>query len=567
MTTSSRWRVTSAVLVVLVVSVGIGIGVHSVAADPPEDPDHGLNETEFYPLWSHDEDGNISSSPNTTAVQDLTNGTDVPYAEPPKAVELWNRNDVSEFPETGRQTSVYPSGTETASSDRGWIQDAYARIFAIQPSTRALAGDGEQPLYVPTNGTILATADYRVNLPEDDRSGDRRVYYDLEQAEMESIRATSGARVLGEAMADNAVRVQYKGLQAGPHSLGVETEIRIEVQKTVRVEVCNDDNECHWETSREEITESVAVEDAQLVEQYSLLSTGYVTQYPNGDMGVVTKQNHPWAGLSLPGGESVRGVWQFYSGRDTEWDTLTKSTPGGTETAQSPAQPLQVYAYPSTQQAELATDQALGSPRGELLGSQGEQQSTPALPATVSLTTPEDEFNVSSQVAVRYPEYSPGAVTVQGLVAGTSRVLDPSFYTNVETRETELSVAVVNATDSTLTVRVELWDGEGRPVRTAGYDGRVIVEGTPTETNESGVAVVTLERAEKGMTAVYEPTSFWKRSPAYTSASASFAPPSSFGGNLRLLFRLALSTLILWLPVYMFDRMLDLDIWPPWEGI
>jgi len=34
-----------------------------------------------------------------------------------------------------------------------------------------------------------------------------------------------------------------------------------------------------------------------------------------------------------------------------------------------------------------------------------------------------------------------------------------------------------------------------------------------------------------------------------------------------MLFRLVLAALLLWLPVYMFDRMLDLDIWPPWEGL
>jgi len=563
MMASSRVAV---VLSVVLILTGLYLVATPVAADPPEEPDHGLNASEFYPLWSHDEDGNLSSSQNTTAIHDLTNATDVPYAEPPREVEVWNRNDVMEFPETGRQTSVYPAGTETSSSDRGWITDAYARIFAIQPSTRALTGGGEQPLYVPSNGTILATADYRVDLPDDDRSGDRRVYYDLEAAEMESIRATSGARVLGEAESDTAVRIQYQGLQAGPHSLGVETRIRIDVQKTVKVRVCNDDNECHWETTRSEITESVTVEDARVVEQYSLLSTGYVTQYPDGDMGIVTKQNHPWAGLSLPGEASVRGVWQFYSGRDTEWDTLTKSTPDGTETAQSPAQPLQVYAYPSTQQAELTTDTWTG-PQGDLLGSQGEQQSTPALPANVSLTTPEQSFNVSSQIAVRYPEFAPDEVTVQGLVAGTSRELSPAFYTTVETRDTSLAAEVINSTSSTLRVRVELTDETGTPVMTAGYGGRVVVAGTSVETNAAGVAIVTVDRRERRLHARYESAPFWKRNPAYTSSSASFSPPLSFGGNLQILFRLVLATLILWLPVYMFDRMLDLDIWPPWEGI
>jgi len=561
----------AAALTVGFVLVGVCLVAMPVTADPPEEPDHGLNETEFYPLWSHDEDGNISSGENTTAVRSLTNATDVPYEEPPKVVEYWNRNDVIEFPETGTETSVYPEGTETTSSDRGWITDAYTRLFAIQPSTRVFVSESRQPLYVPSEGSILATTDYRVDLPDDDTSGSVRVFYDLNSAEIESTRAVSGARTIGTTTPSQTVHINYSDLQSGPHSVGVEARIQIDVTKTTKREICSvdeDGNEnCYWETTTEEIDESVTVEDTRLVEQYSLLSTGYVTQYPDGDMGVVTKQNHPWAGLSLPGDASVRGNWQFYSGRDTDWDTLTKSTPDGTETARSPAHPLQVYAYPSTMQAEVTTDEGWGGSQGELLGSQGEQQPTPTLPANVSLTTPEDTFNVSSQLAVRHTEYAPDEVEVQGLVAGTSRELSPAFYTTVETRETSLEAEVINSTSSTLRVRVELSDEQGRPVMTAGYDGRVIVEGTPVETNAAGTAIVTIERAEKGMTAVYEPAPFWKRSPAYTSSSASFAPPSSFGGNLRLLFRLVLATLILWLPVYMFDQMLDLDIWPPWEGI
>jgi hypothetical protein len=550
--------------------MGIGVGVHPAAADPPEEPDHGLNASEFYPLWSHDADGNISL--NATAIRALANGTDIPYSEPPRAVQQWNHHDLKEFPETGTQTSVYPEGAETTSSDRGWITDAYTRLFAIQPSTRAFVSESRQPLFVPSEGSILATTDYRVDLPEDDMTGSVRVFYDLNSAGIESTRAVSGARTIGTTAPSQTVQINYSDLQSGPHSVGVEARIQIDVTKTTKTEVCSvdeDGNEnCHWETETEEIDESVTVEDTRLVEQYSLLSTGYVTQYPDGDMGVVTKQNHPWAGLSLPGNDTANGVWQFYSGRNTDWDSLTKSTPDGTETARSPAQPLQVYAYPSTGQAELRTDEAgFSLPEGELLETQGEQRPVPKLPASVNVDMANQSYNVSSQLAVRHPEYAPKTVEVRGLVAGTSRELSPSFYTTVETRETTLDAEVINATSSTLRVRVELSDGQGRPVMTAGYDGRVVVEGTPVETNAAGTAIVTIERAEKGMTAVYEPASFWKRNPAYTSSSASFTAPSSFGGNLWVLFRLVLATLLLWLPVYMFDRMLDLDIWPPWEGI
>jgi len=560
---SSRVAAVAGVCLILAV---VCLVATPVAADPPEEPDHGLNASEFYPLWSHDADGNISL--NETAIRALANGTDIPYSEPPRAVQQWNHHDLKEFPETGTKTSVYPEGTETTSSDRGWITDAYTRLFAIQPSTRAFVSESRQPLYVPSEGAILATTDYRVDLPEDDTTGSVRVFYDLNSAEIESTRAVSGARTIGTTAPSQTVQINYSDLQSGPHSVGVEARIQIDVTKTTKTEVCSDNGRCHWETETEEIDESVTVEDTRLVEQYSLLSTGYVTQYPDGDMGVVTKQNHPWAGLSLPGNDTANGVWQFYSGRNTDWDSLTKTNPDGTETVSSPAQPLQVYAYPSTSQAELRTYEAgFSLPEGELLETQGEQRPVPKLPASVNVDMANQSYNVSSQLAVRHPEFAPKTVKVRGLVAGTSRELSPSFYTTVETRETTLDAEVINATSSTLRVRVELSDEQGRPVMTAGYDGRVIVAGTPVETNAAGTAIITVERTENRLRARYEPASFWKRNPAYTSSSASFTAPSSFGGNLWVLFRLVLATLLLWLPVYMFDQMLDLDIWPPWEGI
>lgn len=567
MTKSSRIRFVLAVFVL--VGSCLAVGVLPAAADPPE-PDHGLNASDFYPLWSHDEDSNVSS--NATAIRALANGTDISYSEPPQQVQQWNQQDLEEFPNTGRQTSVYPEGTDTTSSERGWITDAYTRLFAIQPSTRVFVSESRQPLYVPSEGSILATTDFRVDLPADDVTGGVRVFYELTGAEIESIRAISGARTIGTTAPSQTVQINYSDLQSGPHAVGVEARIEIDVTKTVKTEVCSvdeDGNEdCHWETDTEVIDESVTAEDTRLVEQYSLLSTGYVTQYPDGDMGVVTKQNHPWAGLSLPGNDSANGVWEFYSGRETDWDSLTKTTPEGAETVSSPAQPLQVYAYPSTSQAELETSEGgFSQPDGELLQTRGEQRTVPKLPTSVNVDTANESYNVSSQLAVRHEEYAPDEVEVQGLVAGTSRELTPSFYTTVETRGTSLEAGVINSTSSTLRVRVELTDESGEPVMTAGYDGRVIVEGTPIETNAAGTAIVTIERTEKRLSARYEPAPFWKRNPAYTSSTAVFYPTSSLGGDMWLLFSLILSSLILWIPVYMADKMLDLDIWPPWEGI
>ncbi|MCF2165452.1 hypothetical protein [Halobacterium salinarum] len=551
------------------VGVCLVAGVMPAAAAPPQEPGHGLNSTEFYPLWSHDVDGNVSL--NVSAIRALSNATDLPYDRPPQAVQTWNSRDFAEFPSTGLHTSVYPNETVTTATEQGWITDAYTRLFAIQPSTRALVTDRKQPLYVPSQGSIMAATDFRVDLPEDDTSGSVRVFYDLQSAGIESVQAVSGARTIGSAPPSHAVQINYSDLQAGRHSLGVEAEISARVTKTIKRKVCTEDGGCDWETETEHIEKSLTVSDTQLVTQYSLLSTGYVTKYPNGDMGVVTKQNHPWAGLSLPGNDTATGVWKFYSGRETDWDTLKTSTPDGTETVSSPAQPLQVFAFPSSSQPAVKTtgrEAGVPLPDGEVMETQGERRRAPTLPSSVTIGTVNQAYNVSSQIAVRHEEYAPESVSVRGLVAGTSRKLSPSFYTTVETRETSLDAEVINSTSSTLRVRVELTDALGDPVMTAGHDGSVSVAGTPVETNAAGTAIVRIERVAKGMTAQYEPAPFWKRDPAYTSSRASFAPPPSFELDAWFVFRIAYNIAVLFvLPLYLFDKMFNLGIWPPWRGI
>lgn len=60
-------------------------------------------------------------------------------------------------------------------SDGLFIADAYTDIFAVHPSTKARLSPTEQPRYVATNGTLLGTVDYRVEVPADQSNVTRRV--------------------------------------------------------------------------------------------------------------------------------------------------------------------------------------------------------------------------------------------------------------------------------------------------------------------------------------------------------------------------------------------------------
>jgi len=75
----------------------------------------------------------------------------------------------------------------------------------------------------------------------------------------------------------------------------------------------------------------------------------YYAEYPNGDSGVSIFQSRPWQGTPLTeGGDArVRGVWRFYTARNTNWDTLVRSNRTDSATVESDAIPVYVHAYPS----------------------------------------------------------------------------------------------------------------------------------------------------------------------------------------------------------------------------
>jgi len=103
--------------------------------------------------------------------------TDISFEDPPVAAEQWNRGDHREFPESDHTVSIRPS--ETTVTDGVVIRDAYAALFAVQPSTRLWRSDRSQPLYVGSSGQVLGTVDYRVQLPADDANANRRVEWQL----------------------------------------------------------------------------------------------------------------------------------------------------------------------------------------------------------------------------------------------------------------------------------------------------------------------------------------------------------------------------------------------------
>lgn len=117
----------------LVVGVTATAAVQSANAAPPV-PDHGVNNSTHYTLWSGDEDETRSETPDwsntsTSPMQELARRTDVPFDSPPDAVEQWNRDDLHDLGETDASASIHPPNATL--TDGAILKDAYVEVFAI----------------------------------------------------------------------------------------------------------------------------------------------------------------------------------------------------------------------------------------------------------------------------------------------------------------------------------------------------------------------------------------------------------------------------------------------------
>jgi hypothetical protein len=538
-------------------------------AHPPTEPDHGVNETTFPVLWSGDVDGNVSQGGEgdneTEAVRQLANGSDVPLNTPPADVETWNAGEIEEFPSTNRSISIRPAGANARSGR--FVKDAYASIFAVQPSTRARISTGGQPLYVDREGTVLGTVDYRVELPVDDTNGSRQVYWSLEDHTFEETRLLVDGREVASGGGTHTPQFSFEDLDEGPHSLTIMANVSVRVEEHVRTEerVCEQEgNEttCHTEVNHQytDHNESVTVTDAVDVVVRDLEVSGRRASYPNGDTAIALSATRPWLGHSLPHG-NVTGTWRFYSARDQDWDALVYSTANGSARRHSPMHPLQINAF----SFEMGASASQGN--ATVLATDGRRYSAPSLPENVNLDTRNGSYHGTETIVTRVPG-DVSTIRARGFVRGVGTTVDVEDLEEVEVHRSNLTLSVINESANTTTVRVSLRDeATGAPIDTSGRDGYVVLAGERVNTSGGGTVTRTLRQPGAIVSARYEPGHWWNDAPGYVGDRETISVGGPSLALLATLFRFAIPVGLFGLAVYMVDRVTQWRIWPPWRGL
>jgi hypothetical protein len=350
------------------------------------------------------------------------------------------------------------------------------------------------------------------------------------------------------------------------HRLTLRATVSAEVERRIkRCTTRNETGECEdWDTaSTEIITDQATVAASQRVTEYELKVSGFVGRYPNGDLGLAVYKNQPWLGFRIPEGE-VRGVWRFYSARDTEWDQLVHSRSEGSRTAHSPAHPLQLNAYP------IETGPTAVPVRNvTILGSYGETVRPPTLPENVRLDLMEEPYTASYGIAARVATSKPlDVVQAGGLVRGVTVTRSTDAFSQIPIRQSNLTLQVLNETEETVTVRAHFRDGQtGTPIATVPRSGWLVVNGERVNTTVTGTVTVTVNRPLGGVSARYEPGDWWLESVGYTASTDTVVLQGGALALISRLFTILIPVVLFLLAVYLIDRITSWNIWPPWRGL
>lgn len=521
---SLQWGHRLAVGVVALVSV-VAVSAAATPVDPPpanetrtvdaRDPDPCLTPAQYNATYDHP----------PTPTQQLATCTDLTYDAPPAHAAAMTARTFPAVEPGGANASVHPPHAELVS--QGAIADAHATVFAIHPATRVQLDATTTRQYIAPNGTVRALVDYRVR-------GARDANQSVVSHEVRRVTVTIGGDQVANTTNTQTPTLSYTTTRVGEQPLTVTAEIAVTTAPNG--------------TSANATTQTVTVTDTRSVWVHRLRPDAYTAQYPDGSQGLAVYQGQPWHGLTLTSNEThrVRGVWRYYTARDTRWDHLRVARATETVRSAQSVPPLEVVAFPS----RIGPRTAPVRDGPTLTAVWGVTTPTPAarFHENVSVGVVEGEYTRSYGLAVRSAATQPEAVRLQGIVRGVSAPLASVTPTERPIRHPELSVQLTNRTASTATLVVTLTDpvtdapirpsdsNATRPIVADAPPGELWVNGERLTIGPNGTATQTI--AEPGLYTVrFEPASWRATTPAYVAASDTvrWHPLSTVAGWVQLL--------------------------------
>lgn len=268
-----------------------------------------------------------------------------------------------------------------------------------------------------------------------------------------------------------------------------------------------------------------------------------------------------------------RGVlssgFEFVNWRDSDWDSVTEYTPGGSSEIDSSAAPIQTNAVP-------ITEPTTQNPAGIKIVSTGFGDARSGLTNPASLlpsdldiqTMDSDEYNASTSIAFRYDgqvdvqmsdgtveeadydsDVNPDDVAIDDLEVNTfppsvdSEIVEEGDQDRVY--GTDISAKITDETEDEYTVEIELTRESGDPIELSSDDGYILVQGEGIEerirTDSSGTVTMTVPAETRGRLRMeFNPDPWWKASPSEPAyvASSGDVNLGTGPGLLALIYRI-----------------------------
>lgn len=543
----------------------------AISCGAPDKTRYDIPPQLFHSLWSHEPTNPDAIPANATQAEALRATTDISFSDPPEVTRYWNSRVVREHPDTDDTTSIYPeTATTKDSSDEGWLKDGYAEVAAISPTTYLQTAPGKETRYAAQDGEIFGRIDYRYDSPTNYKPRpDKRVRYTNKDSWIDSVQIVAGSQTITTPPEQQLVASNYT-IPSGDTDLGIRATFKAEAVKIVEIEVCTSSS-CGWERqSKSLLTDQLTVRDTVSVRQYDPRAVGAIrttTFADSNETGIVANPNQPWDSIQLGTNTTVEGNWRYYTGRDEGWDTLYRRNntinPVSSADAvkiQSPVAPLQTYGFPSRYGTKINGE----TTTTEILSTNGEQYAPPELHPNVSVDTVPDTYQTDRTLAIK-SDTNVSNVTFTGIVANQTVSSGAQTFLETPHTESQLNTTIVETNNSHMRLKINLTTTDGEPITTDGYENGFIEVGSQqVDTNASGIATVTTTRTPR--TVRYKPEPFVTRtSGAYTDSIDSVNPGGSFDGLASAVFPVVFALGLLFLPIWMIGRLLNLDYWPPWE--
>lgn len=590
-------------------NISVDEDVESLVDELNERGDDGIARYKINDSGVYGGPGNRSKS-----TQYVTEYADVIYDTPPSDFHRWNREEVRDFEPGGGTTSRHPRHAQLA--DGTWIKDAHVTLFTIQPSTQTYINETRTPLYIPPNGEILATADYRVREPSDDTNGSDGVkrFRSMQNHKIEDACIIKGLTefqvqnrdepcserpyVVGRGTGNlHRLLVDYSLRNiAGDVDLVLAVEVAAQVEVTTKrereYEECNPktfDNGTVTTVCKDKtkfVKTDVSTETEEVVATDTLSASVYDETAFNVVQGIdkTSGENNtvirvqsrvPWAGIESNGSKFGTG-WRFYTHREPDWDTIVNSSKDGTESGPSDSVPIKAFAFPSKSNGSYTETYQTGDIiRDETYLS--EQRSSPArhVPDTIGADvagenpdSPDEKYQTVDALQISAPNGTYESAEMVGLVAGETAPINTGVAWKIPIRPTRLQAEVVKSNSTYAVVALNLTTRNGEPVDLLNRsgDGRVVLPGgRAVQTDGDGVVTVAIKNNDQGLV-TFLPGDWVGQPVGYERSTARYSVVPKMTGTEGLIafFFTAVGLFLPGLAVlWLLDKTPGVETWPP----